>query len=265
MARCFSFWLHPSQIEFDQLVAGGVFNLTHLMLTVVLGLLGVMIYRLLVKLDGHKRQRYFQGIAIFLVILEIIRMLWNVVAADGWYAKDVWPLYTCGIFVMIFPFYAFNTPLQKWTEGFIALGAMLAGIVFLIYPSTGLAIFPLWHLNTIISSIMHLMMAVIGALFFFDSQKQLKPFDFYSAMVIVFSFAFISFIYNLMDPATNFFFIKAPFAETPLQWIFDWLGQPGYGITILGLHVVEGAGMYALHQRFIFKEKTTLAASLLQR
>jgi len=253
MERFFSFWLHPSHPHFDQLVVGGVFNLTHLLLTLILSLIGVMIYRFLASLHQEKRQQYFQGIAIFLLILEAIRMIWNVVAADGWYAKDVWPLYTCGIFVIIFPLYAFNTPLKKWTEGFIALGAMLAGIVFLIFPSTGLAIFPLWHLNTIISSIMHVMMAVIGAIFFFDTKRHLKRFDFYAAMLIVFIFAGISFVYNIFDSETNFFFIKAPFAETPLQLIFDWFGQPGYGISIVLLHVLEGWVMYVLHQRFIYQ------------
>ncbi len=253
MERFFSFWLHPSEPHFDQLVVGGVFNLTHLLLTFILSLIGVMIYRFLISLNNEKRQHYFQGIAIFLLILEAIRMLWNVLAADGWYAKDVWPLYTCGIFVIIFPLYAFNTPLKKWTEGFIALGAMLAGVVFLIFPSTGLAIFPLWHLNTIISSIMHVMMTVIGAIFFFDTKRQLKRFDFYTAMLIVFIFAGISFVYNILDSETNFFFIKAPFAETPLQLIFDWFGQPWYGISIVLLHVLEGLMMYVLHQRFIYQ------------
>jgi hypothetical protein len=100
---------------------------------------------------------------------------------------------------------------------------------------------------------MHLMMAVIGAIFFFDRSRRLKLFDFYSAMFIVFLFAGISLLYNLFDPETNFFFIKAPFAETPLQLIFDWFGQPGYGISIVLLHVLEGFTMYILHQRFIYK------------
>ncbi len=251
MVRFFNFWLHPSHPNFNQLIVGGVFNFTHLALTLILGLLGMILYRFLVS--TKHRHLYFQVIALLLVVLEIIRMVWNVVAADAWYAKDVWPLYTCGIFVIVFPFYAFNTPLKKWTIGFLSLGAMLAGIVFLIFPSTGLAMFPLWHINTIISSTMHLMMAVIGAIFFFDRILRLTLFDFYTALGIVFAFAGISFIYNALDPETNFFFIKAPFAETPLQWIFDVFGQPIYGIVILFLHVLEGWMMYGFHQKLVLK------------
>lgn len=257
MVHFFSFWLHPSQPHFDQLIVGGIFTLTHFIVTFFLFGLGLLLFRWLVNQPHLQQQRYFQIIAVVLIILEIIRMAWNVIAADGWYAKDVWPLYTCGIFVIIFPFYAFNTRLKKWTVGFLSLGAMLAGIVFLVFPSTGLGMFPLWHLNTIISSIMHLLMAVIGAIFFLDSKLKLTLFDFYSAIGIVFGFALVSFMYNTLDPATNFFFIKSPFAETPLQWIFDELGQPFYGISILVLHVLEGGIMYILHQRFIMKQKTT--------
>ena len=170
MVHFFSFWLHPSQPHFDQLIVGGIFTPTYFIVTFFLIGIGLLLFRWLVNQPHLQQQRYFQIIAVGLITLEIIRMAWNVIAADGWYAKDVWPLYTCGIFVIIFPLYAFNTRLKKWTVGFLSLGAMLAGIVFLVFPSTGLGMFPLWHLNTIISSIMHLLMAVIGAIFFLDSK-----------------------------------------------------------------------------------------------
>lgn len=251
MARFFNFWLHPSNPHFNQLIPGGFLTLTHILWTALLMMVGFFLYRYVVQLTPQKRQIHFQWLAVILVLLELTRMIWNVVAADAWYAKDVFPLYTCGIFVIIFPFYAFNTRMKKWTEGFIALGAMLAGSIFLIFPSTGLIMFPLWHINTLISSVMHVSMAVIGAVLFFDAKRILKPFDFYSAMVVVLVFASISWIYNWFDPEANFFFIKVPFAETPLQLIYDWFGQPWYGFIVVMLHALEGFIMYGLHQRYI--------------
>lgn len=247
MILLFSFFWHPSHPEFTTLIPGGMLTLTHIVFTIFLSLIGVRVFRELKKMDEPKRHQWYQIIAIILIGLEVTRMMWNLLASDGWYAKDVLPLYTCGIFVIVFPIYAFKNPYSKWMEGFITLGAFLAGGFFLLLPSTGLGMFPLWHINTVISSIMHLMMVIIGALFFFDKKKKLSFGDVISSTVIVTIFAIISATYNAFDPSTNFFFLAQPLANTPLTLLMDWFGQPGYGISIYVLHLLVGLTMYWIH------------------
>ncbi|MGA0097664.1 MAG: hypothetical protein ACO3H6_03725 [Bacilli bacterium] len=251
MMRLFSFFWHPSHPEFSSLTPGGMLTPIHLLFTLFLALIGWRMYRELKALPNKDRQRWYQYLAIGLIGLEIIRMGWNMLASDAWYAKDVLPLYTCGIFVMIFPFYAFSKRYGKWMKGFIGLGSFLAGSFFLLLPSTGLGMFPLWHLNTWISSIMHLTMAVIGALFFFDQNETYTWKDILASTLIITFFAVISVIYNTLDPNTNFFFLANPLPNTPLTLLVDWFGQPGYGISIYVLHLLIGLTMFFLHQRYI--------------
>lgn len=251
MDHVLSFWIHPSNPSFNPLNVGGIFTPTHLILTAILTVIGIFFYRWLIRLSNETRTQYFRYIAIFLIGLELFRMGWNVLASDGWYAKDVWPLYTCGIFVIVFPFYAFQTRYQRHVEGFLGLGAMLAGILFLLLPSTGLAMFPLWHINTVISTIMHWAMAVIGAIFFFARKHPFTSFDIKTAFGIVGFFVLVSWLYNSFDPNTNFFFLAYPLSGTPLAWLFDWFGQPGYATAIVVLHLIEGFAMFLIHRQWI--------------
>jgi hypothetical protein len=230
---------------------GGIFTPTHFILIVFLSVFGIVLYRLFVRLPHQQSIQFYRYIAIFLIGLELLRMGWNVLASDAWYAKDVWPLYTCGIFVVVFPLYAFQTRYQRHVEGFIGLGAMLSGVLFLLFPSTGLAMFPLWHINTVISTLMHWAMALIGAIFFFHRKHKFTTFDLITAFSIVSFFALVSWLYNSIDPNTNFFFLAYPLNGTPLMWLYDWFGQPGYGVSIFTLHLIVGFAMYFIHRLWI--------------
>jgi hypothetical protein len=230
---------------------GGIFTPTLFILIVFLSVFGIVLYRLFVRLPHQQSIQFYRYIAIFLIGLELLRMGWNVLASDAWYAKDVWPLYTCGIFVVVFPLYAFQTRYQRHVEGFIGLGAMLSGVLFLLFPSTGLAMFPLWHINTVISTLMHWAMALIGAIFFFHRKHKFTTFDLITAFSIVSFFALVSWLYNSIDPNTNFFFLAYPLNGTPLMWLYDWFGQPGYGVSIFTLHLIVGFAMYFIHRLWI--------------
>jgi len=113
MEYVLSFWIHPSNPSFNPLNVGGIFTPTHFILTLVITLLGFFFYRWLIQLPDQARERSYRYIAFLLIGLELLRMGWNILASDGWYAKDVWPLYTCGIFVMVFTFYAFKTRYKR--------------------------------------------------------------------------------------------------------------------------------------------------------
>jgi hypothetical protein len=253
MALVLSFWIHPSDPSFTSFDVGGIFTPAHLVLNVFLSVFGYMFYRFLISMTDQNRNKAYVLIAILLIGFELLRMGWNVFASDGWNANAVWPLYTCGIFVIVFPFYAFKSRYQRHVEGFIGLGAMLSGIAFLIFPSTGLAMFPLWHINTFISTIMHWIMAIIGAVFFFDRKNPFTLFDIITSTSIILGFVLVSWLYNTIDSTTNFFFIAKPITNTPLTWLYDWFGQPGYGIAVVTFHLLVGVSMFFIHRRWIQK------------
>jgi hypothetical protein len=38
-------------------------------------------------------------------------------------------------------------------------------------------------------------------------------------------------------------------------WLYDWFGQPGYGISIFVLHLMVGIAMYFIHHTWIEQNK----------
>jgi hypothetical protein len=244
-----SFWLHPSNPNFDDFRVGGIFSFEHFLLTFIFLTLGFFGLYGIQKLKLNQRFLLFRWLSIFLVFMEVTRMLWNYLAADGWYAKDVWPLYTCGIFVFLFPFYAFNTRGKIFAEGFIKLGAFPSGVLFMLFPSTGIGMFPLWHYNTIQSAVMHTVMAMIGGYLLFDRELRFQKRDLVNAFAIITIFTLVSWVYNSFDSNTNFFFIASPLEGTPLMILYNLFDQPGYAISIYVIHLLVGCLMYLYHQK----------------
>jgi hypothetical protein len=242
------FWIHPTQPEFEALTIGGIFSSAHLLALFIFGTLGYLLYRYLGKPTSGKYQKH-KVLSIIMIILELIRIGWNLEAATVFVPNDILPLFTCGIFIFIYPLFAFQTKGKEIATHYLKIGAFGTGLLFLVFPTTSLGMFPFWHINTLISLTMHTVMSVVGATFLFDKKLTFTFQDVHVSFALVLGFAFISFMYNSFDPTTNFFFIAKPLEETPLVFIFSVLGQPLYGITILLLHLLAGYGMVFLKDK----------------
>jgi hypothetical protein len=239
------FWLHPNDLSFDDSQIAGLFSLEHGLALFLAFILGYLLFLAL-----KTSFRLHQVIALMMLGLEGIRMIWNIVAAPTLVMNDILPLFTCGIFVFIYPLYAFKLPGHRFAESFLKTGALGIGLLFLTFPTTAIGMFPLWHINSLISLTMHTVMTLVGASFFFNTSLKFVHRDVIRAFTIVLIVALISFIYNTLDPSTNFFFIAYPLNNTPLVWIRNTLGQPLYGIVIVLLHYLAGWITYRLHQRY---------------
>jgi len=262
-----SFWLHPSQADFDSLTIGGLFSLGHFFLSFGFLLIAFLCWTYLSQSSGKR----LRAMAVFLLALEGLRMSWNVLASDQFNAKDVFPLYMCGIFVVLFPLYAFDTKLKTFAKGFIVLGAAPSGILFMLFPTTGIGMFPFWHYNTIQSALMHTLMATLGLWFFVHDRPKPQESLTRNAIVIVTLWAGVAWFYNLVDPATNFFFLAYPLLGTPLVSLASWLPQPIYGFVIYGCHLflllVMGMvyrGFHAFQTRQAFEKKDSMPMTSLQ-
>lgn len=227
----FSYFFAPaSQIPITlQVPLYGRVHLTWLAVILVASLLISLVYR---ALKPRQRTRFKRGMAIFIVLFELLRQL--IYLQLGRYEWGLLPLHLCGITEVTIFVYAFtNHKIVK--ESLYALG-MVGALMALLFADW--LIYPVLHFQSIHSFIAH------GALFTFVLMLlvsgELKPNPSQLPAVFMALVVFmvpLYFLNHLLD--TNFFFLNYPSPGSPLVLFENWVGNPGYiGLTLVLLLVV---------------------------
>ena len=239
------FWLHYQNPDFDASHVTGMWSWQHFLFVVFLLVIATVLLMGYFRLSMHQRTTLLKGYSFFLIGLEITRVSWNLWANDEIVWNDLLPLYTCGIFIFTMPLSVFKNPLQHIAQGFIKASAFLSGLAFILFPSTALVDYPIWHYNSIQSFVMHTSMMMIGFIYWCAPYEKSNRKDWMYFSIWVTGFAIVSAFVNAWTQS-NFMFIGNPLENTPLMWVQQMVGSAGYGIVIILLHYVWGAGMIAI-------------------
>ncbi len=189
--------------------ACGMFTLSHIVAVFISIALIVVALLFLRKIDEVKKLRLTRLIAIILTVLEAIKILHSFIYKD--LHLDAWfPLSYCGLFIFAAWMYGFgNRIIKKSASDFISYGCIIAGVAFLIFPTTSLMSYPAWHFFSLYSLFYHSVMIVFGIIFLKDRQKLNKKDYFgYSSFVII--FAFIAIILNCIY-GSNLMNLREPY------------------------------------------------------
>lgn len=183
----------------------GMFTKTHLItLLIFLIIIGITIY-LLKDIKQRNLTILTRILAVIFVILEIIKIICTLCNGDT--ALDHFiPLYFCSMFIyaLIFAGFAGGT-LQKLGTAFIATGSIIAGLSFLIFPTTSFMSYPLFHYFSLHSYIYHSMMIILGILYLINGQYQFTKKEIKYYLIFCGSFSMIAVILNIIFD-TNFMF-----------------------------------------------------------
>ena len=154
------------------------------------------------------KTKTYKFCAILLTVLETVKISHSFIYGD--YYLDAWfPLSYCGLFIFALWMAGFgNNRIKMMGEVFISYGCPCAGIAFLIFPTTSLMIFPIWHYFSLYSLFFHSLMIFVGIVTLsFEKQFTVKSFFNYAVFVITFSIpaviinsAFNSNLMNLREP-----------------------------------------------------------------
>lgn len=229
----------------------GLFNIWHL-LTVILffGLLALLLF-LSRNLTEKQMKLAHVWIAVGITILEIIKVYTRIRGGEG---PDSWvPLYYCSLFIFAIWFSLSKwEPLKRAGQAYITMGGILAAIVFTIYPSTSLAMYPLLHPSTIHSFVYHLIMCCTGLLFLrkriYVPQK--KDALYYFIFLFI---ACIPSVYLNETIGTNCMFLRHPFHLPLLQPLME-SSKPLYMLLVcVAQSVLMFWFNYGLY--FLFKKR----------
>ncbi len=240
--------------DFELFPPCGMFNLTHLIVTLsCLLIVGLLIY-LTMSWTHNKINKLTKTLAIVFTILELIKMGYNFYY--GYLNVDSWvPLAFCSLFIYGLWCSGYGKGVVKVCgDAFITGGGIVCGFSFLIMPSTSLQLHPMFHYLSCYSMLFHSAMFFMGLLYLIHKVfiPSIKNYRYY----IIFSLIFMimAIIVNLIFKS-NLMFLDNPYA-IPVELVKK-LGEyklPYMIAVILVYIIVPYFVSYGLHKLISFKK-----------
>ena len=214
------FFAKPGEYE-----ATGLYTIGHLILFVIT-VIGIIVA---IKFTKNKKEpqvkKIIQIVTVFIWILEIIKIIFNLAVGNADKPNTYIPLYFCSIILYAGIFSGFcKGKLKRVGDVFIATGGLIAGIIFIICPSTSLPTYPIGHFISIQSFIFHGSMIYLGLLVNITNYVKITSKDiiYYAGLMFVISIIALGFN-NIFD--CNLMFISQDFPGTPIHILYTICGN----------------------------------------
>lgn len=161
---------------------------------------------------------------IFLWILEITKIIFNFAIGNANKPNTYIPLYFCSLILYAGIFSGYGKGLLKRVgDVFIATGAIIGGIVFLVYPSTSIVTYPLFHFISLQSFILHSIMVYLGILVNITGYVKLEKKDILYYAILIVLIGVVAYIFNLFFDS-NLMFVSNNFPGTPIEFLYNNTG-----------------------------------------
>jgi len=217
--------------------ACGMFSLEHFILLIIT-ILGIEIALKHTKLnDKNFIKQIIKRITILIWVLEIVKIIFNFIIGNASNINTYVPLYYCSILLYAGIFSLIGKGfLKRIGDVFLATGSLVAGIVFLIFPSTSLGIYPLFHYISIQSFVYHGAMIYLGILINKSNYIELTKKDIIYYFSLVMIIGMCALIMNSIF-GSNLMFLSEDFPNTPISIIYKLSGNL-FTIIMLLIHAI---------------------------
>lgn len=191
--------------------ACGIFTLEHFALIIVT-IIGIAIA---IKLTINKKDTHkiIRNCTIFIWICEVIIIIFKISVRRTKNLNEYVPLYYCSLLLYAGGLSSFGKgKLKRAGNVFLATGAIVGGLIFILFPSTSLPMYPMIHLVSIYSFIFHGIMIYLGLLINITNYIELEKKDiiYYSSLVCI--ICAIAYIVNTIF-GSNLMFISKKFSR----------------------------------------------------
>ena len=159
-------------------------------------------------------------ITIIMCIFEIIRIIYTIKQNSLEAVNTYLPLYYCSMLLYAGILSSFGkNKLKRIGDVFLATGSIIGGLVFIIYPSTSLPMYPAFHILSIHSFLFHGIMIYLGILINKTRYIELKKDDIKYFAILVGIMCLIALIINEIFDG-NLMFISNNFPGTPIEILY---------------------------------------------
>ncbi len=199
----------------------GIFTTGHFILIAIT--LACILIALKFTYNQNKEEvhKIIKKITIVMIIFEVMRISYNIRQNSIYAVNTYMPLYYCSILLYAGVLSSFGKGiLKKIGDVSLATGTAIGGIIFIIYPSTSLPIYPAFHILSIHSFLFHGIMIYLGILVNKTRYVEIEKKDviYFASLIGIMSIAALI-INNLFNG--NLMFISNNFPGTPIEFIYN--------------------------------------------
>lgn len=234
----------------------GLFSVTHIIsIFVCLICIGVAVF-LTRKMS---KQTYFKVLKVFTIIVTILEIIkiglsWR----DDHINLNSWcPLFFCSLFIYSLWLTWFkNKTLKELGLSFIAYANIVAGLVFIVFPTTSFTWYPIFHFKCLYSMIFHSLMVYSGIMLYVTKSLEINIKSIIKYLIFTLTFMILALILNgiYADTGCNLMFISNPGA-VPLPILHDiYAVSPAlFTIVMIFAHtILMSFGMWGIYSTVVY-------------
>lgn len=238
----------------------GMFSIEHFILLAITLVCVSVALKYTKNMKKENVKKLIRRTTIFLWILEIIKIIFNIKNYGIDAVNRYVPLYFCSLILYAGIFSGFcKGTLKRMGEVFLSTGGIIAGLIFLISPLTSITTYPALHFISIHSFVLHGIMVYIGMLMLITKYTIIEKRDiiYYSAIIVIISV--IAYVVNLKF-GSNLMFISQNYPGTFIEIIYNATGKIFPLFMIIAQATIPFYTVYGIYN--LFKSKINVDDNL---
>lgn len=227
--------------------ACGIFSKEHFIL-IAITVIGILIA---LKYTANKKdtKKIIKNCTIFVWSFEILIITFKIAIAGMKNVNNFLPLYYCSILLYAGLLSSFGKgKIKRMGDVFLATGGIIGGIVFLIFPTTSLLTYPVFHLVSFYSFIFHGIMVYLGLLVNITYYIELKSKDILNYVSIVGVICIIAYVVNQIFNSNLMFISKNFPAVSIIDALYKATGKLFTPVMILAQCTLPFYVMYGIRK-----------------
>ena len=239
----------------NEVVPCGMFSIEHFILLAITAICVAIALRFTKNMEKESVKKTIRKTTIFLWILEIIKIVFNIKNYGIDAVNKYVPLYFCSLILYagIFSGYCKGT-LKKMGDVFLSTGGIIAGLIFLLYPLTSLTSYPMFHYISVQSFVLHGIMVYVGLLMLITKYTTIEKRDiiYYSSIIVMISA--VAYVVNLKC-GSNLMFISQNYPGTYIEAIYNNTGKVFPIVMIVAQATLPFYTIYGIYSLLKTKNK----------
>lgn len=199
----------------------GIFTTNHFILIGITIVCIIIALKLTINKSKKEVHSIIKYITIIMCILEVVKISFNLKQNSIYDVNTYMPLYYCSILLYAGLLSSFGKGVFKRAgDVCLATGSIIGGIVFIIYPSTSLPMYPAFHFLSIHSFLFHGTKIYLGILINKTQYIELEQNDIKYFANVIGIMSIVALIVNKLFNG-NLMFISNNFPGTPIEILYD--------------------------------------------